>query len=123
MLVKGVQQNSEERPDWLSQECANAVYDICVSGGLLHDDCSLNLDASEDTVRNVIGSNIPASHKEEYVKHEDDVVKTIMHSRYVNLYKLLRVSQPLLAETYSFEVLCSQFTYLLLPLIHPGSPF
>lgn len=121
--MKGVQQNSEERPDWLSQECANAVYDICVSGGLLHDDCSLNLDASEDTVRNVIGSNIPASHKEEYVKHEDDVVKTIMHSRYVNLYKLLRVSQPLLAETYSFEVLCSQFTYLLLPLIHPGSPF
>ena len=128
MLVKGVQQNSEERPDLLSEECANAVYDICVSGGLLNDDCSLNLDAPEDTVRNVIGSSIlgssiPASLKEEYVKHEDDVVKTIMHSRYVNLYKLLRVSQPLLAETYSFEVLCSQFTYLLLSLILPGPPF
>lgn len=106
--MKGVQQNSEERPYLLSQECANAVYDICVSGGLLHDDCSLNLDASEDTVRKVIGSSIPASHKEEYFKHEDDVVKIIMHSRYVNLYKLLRVSPPLLAK--SFELSCSQLS-------------
>jgi len=96
-----VQQNSEECPDLLSQDCANTVYDICVSGGLLHDDCSLNLNASEDIVRNVIASSIPTSHKEEYVKHEEDVVKTIMHSRYVNLYKLLRVSQPLLAEIYT----------------------
>mmetsp|Transcript_11403 Transcript_11403/g.21044 ORF Transcript_11403/g.21044 Transcript_11403/m.21044 type:complete len:703 (-) Transcript_11403:90-2198(-) len=93
MLVKGLQYKEEHlasTKELLSPDCANFVYDICVSEGLLHDDCSLILDTREDTIKKIIDSKIPALHQEEYSLNRDGVVKTILHSRYVNLYNLLR---------------------------------
>lgn len=89
MLAKGVQQHTVESR--LSPECAQAVYDICATSGLLHDDCSLILDTTENEIKRIIDSKIPTQHREEYCQNSDMVVKTILHSRYVNLYNLLRV--------------------------------
>ena len=76
---------------FLSADCAAAVRDTCASGGLLHDDSSLVLDATGDAIRTIIDSGIPPEHREEYLVKRDGIVETILHSRYVNLYNLLRV--------------------------------
>ena len=83
VIVNNLQQDSTE--GMLSAKCADVIYDICVSEGLLHDDCSLVLDISKDAIKTIIESKIPAMHQEEYSHSRDDVVKTILHSRYANL--------------------------------------
>lgn len=95
MLEKGVQstETSLAPPHkMLSRECAEEIYNICLSEGLLQDDCSLTLDASADSIYTILSSNIPASFQEEFAQNEVGVVKTILQSRYVNLHSLLRVS-------------------------------
>ena len=82
----------------LSVECAAAVYGICISEGLLHNDCSLNLDMSEDDIKKAVDAKIPPLHQDEYSQKRDEVVKTILYSRYVNLHNLLR--DHLSEETY-----------------------
>lgn len=94
MLVKGVyQQNNKDslgEEFLLSLDCATAVYDLCVSKGFLHDDSSLRLDITEDSITRILDSNIPPVHREEYINKRSDIVKTILHSCYVNLYSLLK---------------------------------
>lgn len=92
MLVKGVQNGMASSTNSLSLECASAVFDTCVSEGLLNDDFSLILDTTEDAISEILGSKVPDLHQEEYSCNRDEIVKTILHSRYVNLYSLLRVS-------------------------------
>ena len=84
----------ESRPSTktlLSPECARTVYKICATSGLLHDDGSLILDTTDNEIKKIIDSKIPTQHREEYYQNSDMVVKTILHSRYVNLFNLLRV--------------------------------
>ena len=82
----------------LSPDCAETIYNICASEGLLQDDCSVKLDASKDSITQILSSKIPCSFQEEYDQNKDGIVKTILQSRYVNLYNLLRVSD--LTEMY-----------------------
>lgn len=93
MLVKGISRQNEltsTTQDILSLECAHVVYDICITERLLNDDCSLILDKSKDLIQETIDSNIPSLYQEEYSLNRDRVVETILHSRYANLYNLLR---------------------------------
>ena len=92
--MAGIQDPDKSQPsnDMLSLDCANAVFDICASEGLLLDDCSLKLDATADSIKMTLGSNISADHRAEYSRNKDGIIETILHSRYANLYKLLRVS-------------------------------
>lgn len=95
MLVKGVQNEMESSTcskELLSVECASAVFDTCVSEGLLNNDYSLILDTTEDSISEILDSKVPGLYQEEYSCNRDEVVKTILHSRYVNLYRLLKVS-------------------------------
>ncbi|KAL7527053.1 hypothetical protein ACHAXR_001775, partial [Thalassiosira sp. AJA248-18] len=106
MLVKGMQNKEEHHTSTkalLSSECAGVVYDICVSERLLLDDYSLALETSENAIKKIIDSKIPSLHREEYSHNRDAVVKTILHSRYANLYNLLRVSQRENAEDHLTE--------------------
>ena len=97
MLARGVRMREgpselEGGGSFLSPECAAAVYGACVSGGLIHEDSSLDLDATVGSITAVIDSRIPDVHREEYARKRGDIVETILRSRYVNLYNLLRVS-------------------------------
>ncbi len=78
---------------FLSAGCALAICDVCAMGGLLHDNSSLVLDATEDIIRTIIDSGIPPVHREEYLAKRDGIVESILHSRYVNLYNFLRVRE------------------------------
>lgn len=94
MLVHGLPPKNDHMASekaLLSRDCADSVYEICKSR-LLHEDCSLMLDKTEGTVRSELDSSIPAAFRDEYRQKRDVIVGIIMHSRYVNLYNLLRVS-------------------------------
>ena len=94
MLAKGVENiknPSGKGGDILSLDCAHAIFDICASEGtILLDDSSVNLDISGSTIETILDSNMPDEHKEEYVNNRKEVVDTILHSRYCNMYNLLK---------------------------------
>ena len=82
---------SNKRGDTLSVKCAHAIFDICASEGVLLDDSSVNLDVSRSTIQNILDSKISEEYKREYVQNRKEVVDTILFSRYVNMYALLKV--------------------------------
>ena len=95
MLEKGVQTTVTTLVPpqrMLSPECAEAIYNICASEGLLQDDCSVTLDASKDSIIEILSSKIPVLFQEEFALNKVGIVETVMQSRYVNLHNLLRVS-------------------------------
>lgn len=94
----------------ISPACAEAIYCICASEGLLHDDCSLALDATEDSIMQILGSKVPVNFLEEYEQNKVGIVKTILHSRYVNLHNLLRVSDE--------EAMCTLLCLMLVVHTH-----
>ena len=91
LLMNGINDELSEGNS-VSKECANAVFGICVSEGLVGEDCSLDLDVTKDKVKEVLDSNIPPTYSQEYQKNKCFVLDIIMLSRYVNLFYLLRVS-------------------------------
>jgi hypothetical protein len=90
--VDNIKNPSSKGGDMLSLECAHAIFDICaLDGSILLDDSSVNLDLSGSTIQAILDSNVSAEHKEEYMEHRKEVVDTILHSRYCNMYNLLKV--------------------------------
>ena len=117
MLVRGVR---GMEGSFLSPECATAVYGACVSGGLTGEDSSLDLDATVGSITAVIDSRIPDEHREEYARKRGGIVETILRSRYVNLYNLLRVSDRKRAVAQE----CPPFAFVLIlpPALPPPGP-
>jgi hypothetical protein len=102
--MKGIRHGDEivERAQ-ICSECADAVFQTCVSQGLLLDNLSLDLDLSRDNVKMVLDDNMPLFYSKEYQENESVILDTIMQSRYVNLYYLLRVSSCL---NHIIDVMC-----------------
>eukprot|EP00986_Skeletonema_menzelii_P002949 scaffold855_cov140-Skeletonema_menzelii.AAC.10 len=94
MLRKGIDNikdpSGNKSDDILSLECAHAIFDICAAEGVLLDDSSVDLDIAGSTIRTILDSNISPEHKEEYLQNRAEVVAIILHSRYVNMYNLLK---------------------------------
>lgn len=92
LIMKGIQENNAAKEDSnvVSSDCACAVLEICSEQGLVLADFSLCLGVSRGKVKEVLGASIPASCSEEYRNNESFILDTIMRSRYVNLYYLLR---------------------------------
>ena len=95
MLIKGLDNikdsSGSKSDDVLSSECARAIFDICVAEGVLLDDSSVDLDITGSTIRTILDSKVSPEHEEEYLQNRDEVVAVILHSRYVNMYNLLKV--------------------------------
>ena len=95
MLRKGLDNikdsSGSKSDDVLSLECARAIFDICVAEGVLLDDSSVDLDITGSTIRTILDSKVSPEHKEEYLQNRDEVIAIILHSRYVNMYNLLKV--------------------------------
>ena len=95
MLRKGIENikdpSGNKSDDILSLECAHAIFDICAAEGVLLDDSSVDLDIAGSTIRTILDSKISPEHKEEYLQNRAEVVAIILHSRYVNMYNLLKV--------------------------------
>mmetsp|Transcript_25782 Transcript_25782/g.40449 ORF Transcript_25782/g.40449 Transcript_25782/m.40449 type:complete len:740 (+) Transcript_25782:77-2296(+) len=94
MLRKGLDNikdsSGKKSDDVLSLECAHAIFEVCAAEGVLLDDSSVDLDISGSTIQKILDSKISLDHKEEYLQNREEVVEIILHSRYVNMYNLLR---------------------------------
>ena len=95
MLRKGIDNikdpSGNKSDDVLSLECAHAILNICTAEGVLLDDSSVDLDISGSTIQTILDSKISLEHKEEYLQNREEIVVIILHSRYVNMYNLLKV--------------------------------
>mmetsp|Transcript_6848 Transcript_6848/g.13369 ORF Transcript_6848/g.13369 Transcript_6848/m.13369 type:complete len:292 (+) Transcript_6848:647-1522(+) len=74
----------------LSPDCAHAVFEICEKYGIMSSDGAVDLDATRHGILSVLDGKIPARHKQEYDSKKDKVADIILHSRYSNLFSLLR---------------------------------
>ncbi|KAK1734515.1 4-hydroxyphenylpyruvate dioxygenase [Skeletonema marinoi] len=94
MLRKGIDNikdpSGNKSDDVLSLECAHAILNICTAEGVLLDDSSVDLDISGSTIQTILDSKISLEHKEEYLQNQEEIVVIILHSRYVNMYNLLK---------------------------------
>eukprot|EP00985_Skeletonema_marinoi_P008667 scaffold3964_cov77-Skeletonema_marinoi.AAC.5 len=94
MLRKGIDNikdpSGNKSDDVLSLECAHAILNICTAEGVLLDDSSVDLDISGSTIQTILDSKISLEHKEEYLQNREEIVVIILHSRYVNMYNLLK---------------------------------
>ena len=92
-IIKNPTDNKTD--DVLSAECAQAIFDVCSAEGILLDDSSVDLGLSGSEIQSILDSNISPQYKEEFTQRQNEVVQVILHSRYVNLYSLLKVSSML----------------------------
>jgi len=92
-LVNGIPNVGEgigPNEDVLSSDCAHAVFETCERYGIISSDGAVDLDATRHGILSVLDGKIPARHKQEYDSKKDKVADVILHSRYSNLYSLLR---------------------------------
>ena len=83
--------STKKSGDVLSLECSHAIFAICASEGVLLDDSSVGLDITGSTIQMILDSKISLEHKKEYLQNRKEVIEIILHSRYVNIYNLLKV--------------------------------
>jgi hypothetical protein len=74
----------------VSQGCADAIMKVCETSGIVSVDGAVDLNITREEMDEILCSKLEKPHLKEYVSHEAAVLHTIFHSRYVNLYKLLR---------------------------------
>ena len=112
--MKGIDNNTygSNECNKISPECANSVFEICAENDILLDDSSLDLSLSRENVMEVLDSNIPSSCREEYRDNRMTIMDTLMRSRYVNLYYLLRVSCGVLIPKCSVQIFYLKVTAL-----------
>jgi hypothetical protein len=89
--IDNIKDPSSKVDDVLTSECAHAIFEVCAGEGVMLDDSSVDLDMSGRTIQMILDSKIPLEHKEEYLQNRKEVVEVILHSRYVNMYNLLKV--------------------------------
>lgn len=63
---------------------------VCEECNIVGLDGAVDLDISREEIDNLLRTNLQGDELKEYISHEAAVLTVILHSRYVNLYKLLR---------------------------------
>ena len=74
----------------ISLSCANAVMNACEQSRIMSLDGAVDLDMTREEIDEILCSALQGPELKEYVSNEAAVLDVILHSRYVNLYKLLR---------------------------------
>lgn len=71
-------------------EGAEDIVTLLRQEGILSKDAAVNLDASPESLAATLSSGLDGDSLEVFEAHTEDIVHTILRSRYTNLYKLLR---------------------------------
>jgi len=74
----------------VSLSCADAIMRVCEMREIVSPDGAVDLGVTREKIDEILCSELDGEEVKEYVTHEAAVLNTILHSRYVNLYKLLR---------------------------------
>ena len=90
-LVNGIgPKNGNNKTEILSPSCAQAVMEVCRETGIIGPDGAVNLDLTRQDIIKILDLKMPAKDQYEYIASKGDIVDIILHSRYANLYTLLR---------------------------------
>ena len=90
-LVKGIGAKiGNSKSEILGPSCAQTVMEVCRESSIIGSDGAVNLDLSRQDIIKLLDQKIPGKHQYEYIASKDDIVDIILHSRYANLYSLLR---------------------------------
>jgi hypothetical protein len=90
-LVKGIGPKiANSKSEILGPSCAQTVMEVCRETSIIGSDGAVNLDLSRQDIIKLLDQKIPGKHQYEYIASKDDIVDIILHSRYANLYSLLR---------------------------------
>jgi len=73
----------------LTPHCTSAIIKACEESQIITPDAAVNLDLSWDDILSRLRSVIDLDVLHEFEANKDDVVETILNSRYSNLYSLL----------------------------------
>ena len=90
-LVNGIGSKiGNSKSEILSPPCARTVMEVCRETGIIGPDGAVNLDLTRQDIIKTLDQNMPAKYQYEYIASKGDIVDIILHSRYANLYSLLR---------------------------------
>jgi len=78
-----------ETQSTLSLSCASSIIDACGKSGMITPDAAVDLSLSRSDILDRLRSTIDAESSDEFAANEDDIVDSILKSRYSNLYNLL----------------------------------
>ena len=87
LIEKGIAGKLDEFQ--ISSSCAQAIVDICERVAITDGVGAVDLNLSNEEIAQRIDSVIDSTHKDEFLKHKDEIIERILLSRYLNLYKLL----------------------------------
>ena len=90
MLECGIAERCDSVQHLLTLDCAFAVMKACEDSNIIKHEGAVDLHLSEYDIAHRLSTTIAKEHKDEYLEKQDEVVKVVLHSRYSNLYRLLR---------------------------------
>jgi hypothetical protein len=74
----------------VSLTCAEAIIEACEAGGLVSLDGAVRLDVGAEDVDALLRTKLKDDMLKIFIEKEEQVIQTILRSRYSNLYSLLR---------------------------------
>lgn len=84
------QSSGEKIANEVSEDCLVAVIEACKNGGVAKEDGAVDLELSRKDIEATLEKQMVSTWQEEYKKNKDAILDAIVHSRYANLYSLLR---------------------------------
>jgi len=74
----------------LSEDGARAILEACILGKVASMDGAVDLELPRDAISNRLDQHLAAEYKRMFEGQKDVILDAIMHSRFTNLYSLLR---------------------------------
>jgi len=84
------QSSGEDSTNGLSEENALAIFEACIQGGICTKDGAVDIELSQQEISERLEKHLTEEHKDIFRNQKDSIVEAILHSRYANLYSLLR---------------------------------
>lgn len=80
----------EDGPRGISEDCARALLEACDKGEVTSKDGAVALELTREDVDDKLVKCMAKEHLKEFQGQKDSILDAILHSRYSNLYSLLR---------------------------------
>lgn len=87
--MKGICKDNDKKRFVLSQDCAEAVMEACLSCGIVSNDYAVDLNMTGEDIDCLLESSLQEHQRDEYLSKKQEVLEVILHSRYINLHSLL----------------------------------
>ena len=84
------QASGEDGSNSISDECARSILEACIRGEITSKDGAVDLELSREDIDKKLGECLANEYMEEFQSQRDNILDAILHSRYSNLYSLLR---------------------------------